>query len=353
MVKRLLGILWNGMSGNERHRRNRWFCLKWGQAMAHCSTIFVIISSVNMLIFMPAYSTMWLKSVGNWPRNSDIRICRYQIQCKSNGCADIPAFASFTRASLITKMFTQNRASLLPSKSLYVLFLYIESWFIDFLLQDNFAHDAVRYNLNPTPDLAYLAPLETYVSYDPTHKHFEEEFEPVHDPLIQRYLRLRDQTSYSSPLKKPSLGSRLRQHFPLAPNVSPPEFIPTMQMYFLERLHARFPRHRLILSDFDALPTQVEGVNAPVVQTRQRGLMIPCSTYMVSKGWFDIFFPTQFELMQEMYALITASSKQKRHTVVQTHREFLEKYGNVQATCTKSGENPMLENYQNMKFFLT
>jgi hypothetical protein len=72
----------------------------------------------------------------------------------------------------------------------------------------------------------------------------------------------------------------------------------------METLWKYFPRHRLLLSDFDYLPTPIRGIDAPLVQTRQRYSMIPCSTYLVTRGWFDIFFPTNFELMSEIYMLI-------------------------------------------------
>jgi hypothetical protein len=82
--------------------------------------------------------------------------------------------------------------------------------------------------------------------------------------------------------------------------------------------------------------------------------MIPCSTYLVTRGWFDIFFPTDFEMMQRIYGLIAAKKgKSDRQTRVATHRDFLQQYGDLEASRTQSGENPMVEHYQNVKFFLT
>ena len=200
------------------------------------------------------------------------------------------------------------------------------------------------------------------------------------DPLIARYLELRERTGYRSPLLRPERQwwTRVRSHLPLAPNVTAPEFLPTMQMVFFDKLLQHFPRHRLLLSDFDRLPTSCEGVDAPIVQTRQRHTPVPCSTYLVSRGWFDIFFPTNFELMQDIYRLCQQEQQtspphhthththqhqhQHQHTnppptvrsQVLTHRAFLERYaGDLKRTTTKSGENPMLEHYQNVKFFLT
>jgi hypothetical protein len=203
-----------------------------------------------------------------------------------------------------------------------------------------------------------------------------EEYGPVVDPLIQRYLRLRDQTPYQSPvlLSEKSAWMRLKSFCnPLGPAISAPEYIPTMQLRFLDILRDKFPKHRLILSDFDALPEAIEGVDGPVVQTRQRGQMVPCSTYLVTRGWFDIFFPTNFALMRDMYSLIMKQSgsddenapvlsaaqphiqseDQGRSPRILHHTEFLKEYADLDATTTQSRTNPMLEHYRNVKFFLT
>lgn len=74
---------------------------------------------------------------------------------------------------------------------------------------------------------------------------------------------------------------RLRERLPLAPNLSQPEFVPTSMMALFDVLRECFPAHRLLMSDFHALPDAVEGVNAPVVQTRYRRTSIPVSTPFV------------------------------------------------------------------------
>lgn len=191
--------------------------------------------------------------------------------------------------------------------------------------------------------------MQTRVTFDQELQQYSEEYEPVKDALVKRYLEYRSQTSYKSPIDIHSWKAKVKCKLPFSKNVSEPEFLPTMQMLFLEKLNHFFPKHRLILSDFDSLPTEVEGVDAPVVQTRQRYRMIPCSTYLVAKGWFDIFFPTNFELMQEVYGQIRPRSESR----VETHREFLEKYAQLDKCRVKSGEVPMLEHYSNVKFFLS
>lgn len=201
---------------------------------------------------------------------------------------------------------------------------------------------------------------------------------------------------------------------PFAPNVtSKPEFIPTRILTFLKILRQNFPLHRLLLSDFSSLPDTMPGYNAPVVQTRFRDTMVPVETFMVQPGYFDIFFPTSFELLRDMYELVmskpvsalrlpekadaakstptgtaevdslrpsptapTVSGRlganfftpkgrrppragqspgislamgEARSTIC-THQEFMQQYANLDGTRLRNGDNPLLDYYRNVKF---
>ena len=144
------------------------------------------------------------------------------------------------------------------------------------------------------------------------------------------------------------------------------------------------------MSDFDELPDTVPGRLAPVVQTRYEGQSVTCSTYLVSQGWFDIFFPTDFRFLRDMYEWVMAG-KDKTHARtykpqalgasisqdkemtdnemrriselgvglgwgnrkplrVLSHRQFLERYGEPEYTQLKDGTNPMLDLYENAAF---
>ncbi len=163
--------------------------------------------------------------------------------------------------------------------------------------QDNFAHDMIRY------DIKTLEPLQASVCIDAAGD-FSLLYEPVTDPLIRRYLgyrRLLTPTPASTARLVPPIhplllaSPTLRKVYaamPFAPNLSRPEFVPTKQMLFLERLRERLPDHKLLVADFDELPDAVEGRDGPVVQTRYGGNMVPCETFLVKQGFFDIFFPT-------------------------------------------------------------
>ncbi|ORY08422.1 DUF185-domain-containing protein [Basidiobolus meristosporus CBS 931.73] len=219
-------------------------------------------------------------------------------------------------------------------------------FFIGLEVIDNFAHDLIRY------DVVTGQPLQGVVVTNDEGE-YEEVFEPVTDPLIQRYLALRKLTPYKSPALKKLLLRKLRNYLPFGLNLSSPEFIPTKALVLLESLKEHFPNHRLILGDFYSLPDSVEGVDAPVVQTRYQRTMVPCSTYMVQPGWFDIFFPTNFELLSDIYELVCRSDIPDSSVKVITQKEFLERYAEVEQTETLSGENPMLTYYENNKFLLT
>lgn len=262
---------------------------------------------------------------------------------------------------------------------------------------DNFAHDLVRY------DTRTLEPFQGLVAIDA-----EGEFVPYYtritDPLIASFLSLRQRIKRQPPLPWYLRTSPLRRVYatlPFAPNLSPPEYIPTRQLSLLRLLRAHFPCHRLLLTDFSSLPDAVPGANGPVVQTSVRGTMVPCKTIFVRQGYFDILFPTAFEQLRDMYECVleqpvgasddpfdlkharlspfvsntsplsldsnffSPSSRRspldgvksasglpvgERRSNVFSHAEFMETYGDLGKTRLKNGENPMLAFYKNVQF---
>jgi len=222
---------------------------------------------------------------------------------------------------------------------------------------------------------------------------YHELFEPVRDPLIASYLSLVSQLlDYKRPYSSP--WWRFRSQLPFAPNLSQPHFVPTRMYDLLMRLRTHFPRHRLLLSDFSSLPDSIQGHDAPVVQTRFRNQMVPVTTYLVLPGYFDIFFPTDFCLLRDVYeqvmvrkhslpdlgrssplgaiatsvegaqhffyrgrrepidGMISASGLPvgQRISSVYTHKEFLETYADLSKTRLRNGDNPMVDQYENVKF---
>jgi len=225
----------------------------------------------------------------------------------------------------------------------------------------------------------------------------------VTDSLISSFLNLRRGLGHPPPLpsilKSRSMRS-IYNHLPFAPNLSTPEYIPTRLLSLLRTLRTHFPRHRLLLSDFSSLPDTIPGVNAPVVQARVRGAAVACSTLFVRPGLFDIFFPTHFGRLRDMYEHVLAQPRttddqlpvalsplaisasplsvgagffssyqpQNRRTPadgvasssglpvgerksnVFSHAEFMETYADLESTCLQNGENPLVDYYKNVKF---
>ncbi|GAA5832517.1 hypothetical protein JCM11251_001356 [Rhodosporidiobolus azoricus] len=269
-------------------------------------------------------------------------------------------------------------------------------FFLAMEVLDNFPHDVIRY------DTTTHEPLETTIAIDSSGD-FTELFSPISDPLLARYLSLRAQLPSASPYPPSGAVHPILSRFPLlrkayaalpfAPNLSKPEFIPTRQLELLEVLRDKFPRHRLVMSDFSELPDAVEGECGPVVQTRYAGETVPCTTYLVQPGFFDIFFPTDFRTLSELYTLVmsqppnppsntsatssvdspsapvppspkprlpgnffsphSASGKTRRELRVFSHADFLEKWAETDRTRVRDGSNPLLDSYQNAKFVVS
>ncbi|KNE60985.1 hypothetical protein AMAG_06749 [Allomyces macrogynus ATCC 38327] len=259
---------------------------------------------------------------------------------------------------------------------------------------DNLAHDVVR------ADLATGAPLSAVVTTDQFHDHTEE-YAPVTDPTLARALYLHAVADhplprFNHPIHDPwgtcaarlPLGRTLVPKIPFAPNLSQRAFVPTMHVRFAEQIAKRFPLHKLVLADFSTLPDTIDAraMNAPVVQTRFKGSMVPVGTYLVQPGFFDVFFPTEFAAAQRVHDLVrvegydvdevtdrawryiaalgSGDERKAREVVAEqprgearakvlSQRAFLQRNADLKATTTKSGENPLLMYYENCAFLVS
>ena len=287
-------------------------------------------------------------------------------------------------------MFLSSDGSRRGSSVSFVLVRHVYS------TQDNFAHDMIRY------DYRTLEPYQALITVNASGD-YGIYYTRVTDPLIASFLNLRRRIGHPPPLpsilKSPSVRS-IYNHLPFTPNLSTPEYIPTRMLSLLRTLRTHFPRHRLLLSDFSSLPDAIPGVNAPVVQARVRGSAVACSTLFVQPGLFDIFFPTHFGRLRDMYEHVLAQPHvdddrlpiapsplagsasplsigadffssyrpQNRRTPIDgvgsssglpvgerkssvfTHAEFMETYADLESTCLQNGENPLVDYYKNVKF---
>jgi len=68
----------------------------------------------------------------------------------------------------------------------------------------------------------------------------------------------------------------------------------------------------------------------------------------VYQGYFDILFPTDFVVMEDIYRAITG-----KLTRVTTHEDFFRRWAYVEDTMTKRGESPLLNWYKNASVMVT
>jgi hypothetical protein len=233
------------------------------------------------------------------------------------------------------------------NKSIFDWDSYVSTpcFFLAMEVFDNFAHDVIRY------DLATKEPLQGSVLIDSQGDFFEFYTRKI-DPIAARYLQLREKASqnrkYSTPVRNAGLVQNLRYKLPFAPNLTIPEYIPTRLMQFFHILHTKFPAHRLVTTDFHSLPQATIGYNAPVVQTRYQRRTVLVRTPLVQQGYFDIMFPTDFGVMEDMYRAVTG-----RLSKVMTHENFFQRWAYAEDTQLQSGENALLNWYKNQSVMLT
>ncbi|KAJ1327925.1 SAM-dependent methyltransferase [Microdochium nivale] len=259
-----------------------------------------------------------------------------------------PQLAHMQANQLLSSAASKGHASKVEiiNKSIFDWDVRVPSpcFFLGMEVFDNFAHDAIRYDLNTEQ------PLQGIVLIDDKGD-FHEFYERVLDPVAARYLRVRNAATdgrYPVPYSASRLMRQLKQARPFAPNLSDPEYIPTRLMQFFDILERYFPAHRLLTSDFHTLPDAVKGMNSPVVQTRYQRRMVPVSTPLVHQGYFDILFPTDFRVMESVYRAITG-----KLTRVMTHEEYFRDWAYLDDTETRSGENPLLTWYKNASVMVT
>lgn len=185
------------------------------------------------------------------------------------------------------------------NKSVFDYDLYDPSpcFFLALEVFDNFAHDMIRYD--PETETPYQGIVLCDQDGD-----FHDFYVPQLDPIAERFLRVRQHVvrgAYNHPLGTPKLLRKMRGMLPGASNLTIPEYIPTKAMLFFDVLREYFPAHRLVMSDFSSLPDSVQGVNAPVVQTRFERETVPVTTPFV---WL-----LRFLLSNEKLLTINRSSK--------------------------------------------
>ena len=228
-------------------------------------------------------------------------------------------------------------------------------WVVGCEVLDNMPHDCIKYDSATGELLEGIVLTNDSAPFSAVPSRNWLEFRPVRDRLLLELVNVLDAVGHVSPsLTGHSLGRALERYSPI-PYLNPKgcEFVPTTAFKLLKTLTARFPRHSALFVDFHALPDRIPfGHNAPVVQTVYRGETVACSTFLLRRGYFDIFFSTNFALIGKIHGSL---SPERRCTFTQRHGDFLRHHASVAevgATSTKSGYNPMLHDFENVSVYV-
>ncbi|PRW05767.1 S-adenosyl-L-methionine-dependent methyltransferase [Chlorella sorokiniana] len=187
--------------------------------------------------------------------------------------------------------------------------------------------------------------------------------QPAADPLIRRCLQAVqacDASADASGARKSGLALTMARGWRKLVGEATDEvrWLPTGCLQLLDTLQRARPSHTLIAADFDALPeVAVAGINAPLVATTYGGSTFDHGSYLVPRGTADIFFPTDFSLLCQLYRGAAQQAQQAQQPHVRAEHmgtaDFMLRYcPDLSATCTASGYNPLLEDYSNSAFFV-
>ncbi|XP_050220266.1 uncharacterized protein LOC126670554 [Mercurialis annua] len=224
-------------------------------------------------------------------------------------------------------------------------------WVIMLEVLDNLPHDLV-YSENQV-----LPWKEVWVEKQDDRKTLSELYKPLQDPLIKRCLEITELSSDKSISTARSVWSKV---FPKPRR----RWLPTGCLNLLEVLHGALPKMSLIASDFSYLPdVSIPGESAPLVSTKKDGRSSDYKTYLEAKGDADIFFPTDFLLLEQMDHYCSGWLKpqgdepsklgKKRRTLALDTSSFMEEFGLPTKTRTKDGYNPLLDDFKNTKIYIS
>ncbi|CAN0875491.1 hypothetical protein LINGRAHAP2_LOCUS10861 [Linum grandiflorum] len=222
-------------------------------------------------------------------------------------------------------------------------------WVVMLEVLDNLPHDIVCSESQDSPW------KEVWIEKQQNGKTLSELYKPLEDPLIKRCVEIMASNDESVSI----LRNMWFKLFPKPRRC----WLPTGCLKLQEVLHEALPMMSLIASDFSYLPdVTIPGLRAPLVSTKKDGQSSDYKNYLDAKGDADIFFPTDFWLLERMDHFCSGmklskdkSSKQvkKRRTLALNTSMFMEEFGLHTKTRTKDGYNPLLEDFTNTKFYIS
>ncbi|GAA0154279.1 hypothetical protein LIER_12309 [Lithospermum erythrorhizon] len=224
-------------------------------------------------------------------------------------------------------------------------------WVIMLEVLDNLPHDIIYSEHQVSPW------MEVWVEKKQDGSELSESYRPLQDSLIKNCMNVLDLEEDDM---SPGIAARIwAKVFPKPRRC----WLPTGCLKLLQVLHGALPKMSLIASDFSYLPdVRMHGERAPLVSTKRDGHSIDYNSYLEAKGDADIFFPTDFWLLERIDHYCSGSpmphdksSKRgkKRRTIILDTSAFMDEFGLPTKTRTKDGYNPLLDDFKNTKFYLS
>ncbi|XP_062207847.1 uncharacterized protein LOC133909434 [Phragmites australis] len=231
-------------------------------------------------------------------------------------------------------------------------------WVLMLEVLDNLPHDLVY-----SPD--QVSPwMEVWIEKVNGSSQVSEVYKPLKDPLMSRCVEIigmnEEKMSVSEKLSFAAKGI-LSKVFPKPRRA----WLPTGCLQLMDTLHQALPSMSLIASDFSYLPdVSIPGDRAPLVSSKKDGKTSDHRNYLDAQGDADIFFPTDFLLLEQIDHNSSGFSKEqqnpgafkpvkKRRTIILDTAAFMEEFGLPLKTRTKDGYNPLLDDFKNTKFYLS
>ncbi|XP_042446830.1 uncharacterized protein LOC122031766 isoform X1 [Zingiber officinale] len=231
-------------------------------------------------------------------------------------------------------------------------------WVIMLEVLDNLPHDLL-YSPNQVSPW-----MEVWLEKAKGSLQISEVYKPIQDLLIAKCIKIigLDEDHASGTNRLVSASRRIwSKAFP-RPRRS---WMPTGCLKLMEVLHSALPKMSLIASDFSYLPeVRIPGDRAPLVSSMKGGRTTDYDSYLDAKGNADIFFPTDFWLLERIdhYTSVWSSEQKvstpqkplkKRRTIILDTSAFMDEFGLPSKTKTKDGYNPLLDDFKNTKFYIS
>ncbi|XP_073525520.1 LOW QUALITY PROTEIN: uncharacterized protein [Phyllobates terribilis] len=224
-------------------------------------------------------------------------------------------------------------------------------WVIMLEVLDNLPHDLIFSEDQVSPW------KEVWVEKHPDRLLPSELYRSVQDPLIKRCMEILKLESTA----EGSVGILCKN---IWAKVSPKPrrcWLPTGCLKLMDALHSAVPKMSLIASDFSFLPdVRLLGHGAPLVSSKKGGSSSDYDSYLEAKGDADIFFPTDFWLLEQIDHYCSKTPKEeklkqgkKRRAMTLDTSAFMEEFGLPSKTRTKDGYNPLLDDFKNTKVYIS